>query len=99
MGDPTMSLKDNENNSLSGNDDWQSGSQASSISETGLSPTHEDGLESAMIHSFQEGNYSLYYGGYGENGFVLADFIPLESDTLAGVSEVGFMTGAGSTRN
>ena len=26
---------------------------------------------------------------------MLADFIPLESDTLAGVAEVGFMTGAG----
>ena len=44
VSDPTMSLKDDENNSLSENDDWQSGSQAASISETGLSPTHEDGL-------------------------------------------------------
>ena len=32
VSDPTMSLKDDENNSLSENDDWQSGSQAASIS-------------------------------------------------------------------
>ena len=99
VSDPTMSLKDDENNSLSENDDWQSGSQAASISETGLSPTHGSGYESAIIHSFQEGNYSLYYGGYGEEGFVLADFIPLDSDSLAGVAEVGFMNGAGQYQN
>jgi hypothetical protein len=61
LADPTLELHDSSGNTLSTNNDWQSSSQASQISASGLAPSNPK--ESAIIATLAPGNYTAIIRG------------------------------------
>ena len=61
LADPTLELHDSSGNTLSTNNDWQSSSQASQISASGLAPSNSK--ESAIIATLAPGSYTAIIRG------------------------------------
>ena len=61
LADPTLELLDSNGNTLATNNDWQSSSQASQISASGLAPSNPK--ESAIMATLAPGNYTAIIKG------------------------------------
>jgi hypothetical protein len=61
LADPTLELLDSNGNTLATNNDWQSSSQASQISASGLAPSNPK--ESAIMATLASGNYTAIIKG------------------------------------
>ena len=92
LADPTLTLFDEEGNTLMTNDNWQD-SQAAEIIATGIPP--QNALESAIVATLQPGHYTAVLAGKNETtGNGLAEVYDLEpgtSSTLANLSTRGFV--------
>ena len=92
LADPTLTLFDEEGNTLMTNDNWQD-SQAAEIIATGIPP--QNALESAIVATLGPGHYTAVLAGKNETtGNGLAEVYDLEpgtSSTLANLSTRGFV--------
>ena len=90
MQDPVLELHDSGGNIIAQNDDWQSGTQASAISATGLAPSNPS--ESAILATLQPGTYTaILTGRNGTQGVALVEGYELNAPTtrLANLSTRG----------
>jgi hypothetical protein len=78
MANPTLELHDSTGATIASNDDWQSGTQATEISASGLAP--QNPLESAIIAIFEPGNYTaIVRGANNTTGIALVEAYELDS--------------------
>jgi hypothetical protein len=78
MANPTLELHDSTGATIASNDDWQSGTQATEITASGLAP--QNPLESAIIAILQPGNYTAIVRGVNNTtGIALVEAYELDS--------------------
>jgi hypothetical protein len=78
MANPTLELHDSTGATIATNDNWQTGSQASEISASGLAPRNP--LESAILATLQPGNYTAIVRGVNNTtGIALVEGYELDS--------------------
>jgi len=90
MADPILELHDSTGATISTNDNWQTGGQASQITATGVPPTNP--LESAIVATLAPGSYTAIVRGVNNaTGVALVEAYELDSTTsrLANVSTRG----------
>jgi hypothetical protein len=77
LADPMVELHGSDGQLIAVNDDWESGSQQSEISATGLQPS--DSQEAALIASIPSGNYTaIVQGADGGAGIGLVEIYDLD---------------------
>lgn len=90
LADPVMELRDSAGRLIASNDDWQEGSQASQIQQSGIAPTNS--LESAILVTLAPGSYTAlvsgYEGGQG-NGLVEAYEMDTNGTRMVNISTRG----------
>lgn len=90
LADPVMELRDSAGGLIASNDDWQDGSQASQIQQSGIAPTNS--LESAILITLSPGSYTAlvsgYEGGQG-NGLVEAYEMDTNGTRMVNISTRG----------
>jgi hypothetical protein len=80
MADPTLELHDSIGATIATNDNWQTNTQASEISSSGLAPRSP--LESAILATLQPGNYTaIVRGANNTTGIALVEGYDLDSTT------------------
>lgn len=80
MANPILELHDSTGATIATNDDWQTGTQASQISATGLAP--KNSLESAIVATLSPGNYTAIVRGVNNTtGMALVEAYELDSTT------------------
>jgi Matrixin len=78
MANPTLELHDSTGAAIATNDNWQTGSQASEISASGLAPRNP--LESAIVATLQPGSYTAIVRGVNNTtGIALVEGYELDS--------------------
>ena len=90
LSDPTLELHDSSGAIIATNDDWQAGSQASQISNSGYAPYNSN--ESAIIATLAAGAYTAIVRGYNNStGAALVEAYELDtlSTRLSGISTRG----------
>src|SRR5258708_2409228 len=80
MAEPTLELHDSTGATIATNDNWQTNTQASEISSSGLAPSSP--LESAILATLQPGNYTaIVRGANNTTGIALVEGYDLDSTT------------------
>ena len=92
LGDPTLDLRDSNQNQIAFNDNWKDTQQAA-ISATGKAPPNDP--EAAIRHTFTPGNYTaIVRGKNNTTGVSLFDAYDLDGSntaTLTNISTRGFV--------
>jgi hypothetical protein len=80
MADPTLELHDSTGATIATNDNWQTSTQASEISASGLAPRNP--LESAIVATLQPGSYTAIVRGVNNTtGIALVEGYEFDSTT------------------
>lgn len=80
MSDPVLELYNSAGNMMMSNDDWQNGTQAAQIAQTGIAPTVA--AESALIATLPAGSYTaVVHGRDGGQGIAIVEAYELDATT------------------
>ena len=71
MDDPTLEVRDQNGNTIRGNDDWKNSSDRQEIERVGLAPAND--AESALVVSLAPAPYTAIVRGKGDTGIGLVE--------------------------
>ena len=90
LANPMIELHNSSGAIIASNDNWQSGTQASAITATGLAPTNS--LESAILTTLSPGNYTAIVSGINNTtGIGLVEVYDLDAPPPQTSSPIGIM--------